>query len=268
VTVHCDLPEDVRNATREHLRALDATAPGLVAGLYLTGSVALGDYQPGRSDIDFMAFTTRPPTDPDVVALLAELHGSLKSAIDYDGNYVALAGLPDVPDDERPAPHVVTGEFRATDPNHQLTPATWTEFARYAIAIRGPEHTELGISVPRARLAQWTLGNLNSYWKRRAEDGLEMLRKRDTSGACPGEIVAWDALGAARLHYTLATGDIASKSAAGEYAISLFPDYTKLVTAALSWRTTGAGEFTNADWGASAELILDIVADANRRWAQ
>ena len=114
---------------------------------------------------------------------------------------------------------------------------------------------------------QWTLGNLNGYWKRHAVDGIEMLRKRDASGACPGEVVAWDALGAARLHYTLATGDIASKAAAGEYAISLFPDYTEVVRAALAWRTTGAGDFTYADWGACAELILDIVADANRRWS-
>ena len=267
MTVHSELPEDVYNATREHLRALDAAAPGLVSGLYLTGSVTLGDYQPGRSDIDFMAFTTRKPTDPDVVALLAEVHANLKSAVDYDGNYVELAALPDVPDDERPGPHVVSGEFHATDPNHQLTPATWAEFARYAVAIRGPERTELGISVPRGRLVQWTLGNLNGYWKRRAVDGIEMLRKRDASEELPGEIVAWDALGAARLHYTLATGDIASKAAAGEYAISLFPDYTEVVSAALSWRTTGAGEFTYADWGACAKLILDIVDDANRRWA-
>jgi hypothetical protein len=81
VVVRSDLPEDVCNATREHLRALDATAPGLVAGLYLTGSVTLGDFLPGRSDIDFMAFTTRPPTDPDVVALLAEVHASLPKTV-------------------------------------------------------------------------------------------------------------------------------------------------------------------------------------------
>jgi Nucleotidyltransferase domain len=53
-----DLPSDVRDATDRHLAVLDAVAPGLVGGLYLTGSVTLGDYQPGRSDIDFMAFTT------------------------------------------------------------------------------------------------------------------------------------------------------------------------------------------------------------------
>ena len=54
------LPSDVRKATERHLVALDNLAPGLVEGLYLTVSVTLGDYQQGRSDIDFMAFTGKP----------------------------------------------------------------------------------------------------------------------------------------------------------------------------------------------------------------
>jgi nucleotidyltransferase-like protein len=143
------LPADVREATQRHLAALDATAPGLVASLYLTGSVALGDYQPGRSDIDFMAFTTRPPGDPEVVETLAEVHRGLPGGVKYDGNYVAEAGLPAVPDDERPGPHVVDGEFRGAGPNHALTPATWTEFSRYGIAVRGPRAASLGIATPR-----------------------------------------------------------------------------------------------------------------------
>lgn len=72
-----EVPADVREATQRHLAALGTAAPGLVTSLYLTGSVTLGDYQPGRSDIDFMAVTTRPVTEPDVVALLAGVHASL-----------------------------------------------------------------------------------------------------------------------------------------------------------------------------------------------
>ena len=209
-----------------------------------------------------------------MVALLAQVHALLLTDLQaalpatghYDGNYVALSGLPAVPDDQPRGPHVVNGTFYGNEVNGQLTPATWTEFGKYAIAIRGPERGELGISVSPDRLSQWLLGNLNAYWKRRAVNGIEMLRKIDASKALPGEIVAWDALGAARLHYTLATGDVASKAAAGDYAIGLFPDYAEVVSAALHWRTTGAGEFTYADWGLCAELILNIVADANRRF--
>ena len=242
------LPPDVRNATERHLAALDNLAPGLVDSVYLTGSVTLGDYQLGRSDIDFMAFTSRPVTEPEVVGLLAQVHAFLLADLQaalpatghYDGNYVALGELPAVPDDQPRVPHVVNGTFHGSEVNGQLSPATWTEFAKYAIAIRGPERGELGISVSPDRLSKWLLGNLNAYWKRRAVDGIAMLRKLDASEALPGEVVAWDALGAARLHYTLATGDIASKAAAGDYAIGLFPDYTEVVSGrivvAYHWR--------------------------------
>jgi hypothetical protein len=260
------VPHDVQAATCQHLHALDAAAPGLITALYVTGSVALGDYQQGRSDIDFMAFLSRPVTDPQTVGRLAEVHAGLAGPADYDGNYVALACVPDVPDDEPSAPHVVGGQFHADEPNHQLTPATWAEFARYGIAIRGPRPAQLGIRVSRGRLSEWTLHNLNAYWRHRAEEGIQTLRARDAGTGIGAGVVAWMALGPARLHYTLATGDIASKAAAGEYAASLFPAYRPVLSSAVTWRATGQGDFTYGDWIACAELALRIVADANGRW--
>jgi hypothetical protein len=262
------LPHDVRAVTRAHLDALDVAAPGLVTGLYVTGSVALGDYRQGRSDIDFMAFLSRPVTDSGTVGRLAEVHARLACAADYDGSYVAWACVPGVPDDEPNAPHVVGGQFHASAPNHQLTPATWAEFARYGIAIRGPRPGQLGIRVSPGRLSEWTLGNLNSYWRSQAEDGIQTLQAHDPGTSLAADVVAWMALGPARLHYTLATGDIASKSAAGDYAVTLFPDYRPVVSSALTWRATGRGDFTYGDWIASAELALLIVADADRRFGK
>jgi hypothetical protein len=43
-----------------YLEIADRRAPGAVEGLYLHGSVALGDYRHGVSDIDFVAVTGRP----------------------------------------------------------------------------------------------------------------------------------------------------------------------------------------------------------------
>jgi hypothetical protein len=260
------LPDDVQAVTRQHLDALDTAAPGLATALYVTGSVALGDYQQGRSDIDFMAFLSRPVTDPETVGHLAAVHAGLAGPADYNGNYVAMACVPGVPDDEPSAPHVVGGQFHADEPNHQLTPATWAEFARYGIAIRGPRPAQLGIRVSRDRLSEWTLRNLSTYWRNQAEQGIETLRANDRGTSIDAGVVAWMALGPARLHYTLATGDIASKAAAGAYAASLFPAYRPVLSSAVTWRATGQGDFTYGDWIACAELALMIVADANRRW--
>jgi hypothetical protein len=203
-----ELPDKVRDVVDRHLEAVDAVRPGLIQALYLTGSIALGDYQPGRSDVDFTAFTSRP-VGADDVAALREVHAGLDADMCYDGNYVCWQSLPDVPLDGRPGPHIVEGEFR-TDGDDELTPSTWAEFARYAIAMRGPAAASLGVRVPRSRLAEWNLGNLNGYWRNLAHSIGRIAAERDPAGLVRPDTVAWCILGPPRLHYTLATGDITS----------------------------------------------------------
>jgi hypothetical protein len=259
------LPDDVAAAARRHLAAVDDAAPEFVRALYITGSVALGDYRPGRSDIDFMAFTSRSPAPADVAAL-RDFHDGVRGPLCYDGAYVSWDTLPRVPDDSPAVPHVMDGVFSDSRCG-ELTPSTWTEFSRYAIAVRGPEAVTLGVSVPPDRLSQWNLGNLNSYWLNLANRTASVLAERDPAGTADAEAVAWCALGAARLHYTLATGDITSKSGAGRYALEHFGAYADVITAALAWRATGDGEFTNAAALRGADLIRAVVANANHRWS-
>jgi Domain of unknown function (DUF4111)/Nucleotidyltransferase domain len=260
------LPDNVRDIVGRHLDAVDTARPGLVRALYLTGSIALGDYQPGRSDVDFMAFTSRV-VDAGDVAALRDVHAGLESDTCHDGNYVSWQELPDVPLEGQPGPHVVEGTLR-TGGNDQLTPSTWTEFASYAIAMRGPAAPSLGVSVSRSRLAAWNLGNLNGYWRDLARTIGRVAAERDPAGAARTDTVVWCVLGPPRLHYTLATGDITSKSGAGRYALDDFAEYQELIHAALSWRATGHGEFTNADARHAAEFMHAVVDDANRRWAR
>jgi hypothetical protein len=49
------LPPLVTTIVDAYLDALDTDAPGLITGLYLTGSAALNDFRPRTSDIDFVA---------------------------------------------------------------------------------------------------------------------------------------------------------------------------------------------------------------------
>ena len=78
-----------------YLDIVDSTAPGLVEGLYVVGSYALGDWVEGRSDIDIVAVTADPATDDDfgslrtVHALLAEQEGLPF----IDGPYLAWGDL-------------------------------------------------------------------------------------------------------------------------------------------------------------------------------
>jgi Domain of unknown function (DUF4111)/Nucleotidyltransferase domain len=259
-----EVHDEVRAVTQRHLQAVDAAAPGLIRALYLTGSIALGDYQPGRSDIDFMAFTSRPCGEADI-ELLRGVHAQLRAPTYYDGSYVIWRDEPEAPADEPVRPHLVGGEFRVAN-DSALTPSTWTEFAKYAIAVRGPAAGSIGVSVSRERLNEWNLGNLNGYWLNLANRAAAYYGDKDPAATEEAEFVCWGTLGAARLHYTLATGDITSKTGAGRYALEHFPDYADLISAALTWRATGEGEFTVATGRRATDLVKSIVADANRRW--
>ncbi|MFD3590765.1 hypothetical protein [Streptomyces sp. NPDC058683] len=53
------------------LAAIDASAPGLVEGLYLTGSLPFGEFFPARSDIDFVTVPAKRPDAGAVEALSA-----------------------------------------------------------------------------------------------------------------------------------------------------------------------------------------------------
>ncbi|MEU5588608.1 nucleotidyltransferase domain-containing protein [Streptomyces chrestomyceticus] len=59
----------VEAVVRAFLASVDRSRPGLVEGLYLTGSLALGDFRPGRSDVDFVAVTAQRLSATDVTAL-------------------------------------------------------------------------------------------------------------------------------------------------------------------------------------------------------
>jgi len=71
------LPVNVSNrvakVVEDYLAQLDATTPGLVDGVYLTGSVALGDYHAAWSEIDFVPVIPDRPTKQQQ-SVLADIH--------------------------------------------------------------------------------------------------------------------------------------------------------------------------------------------------
>lgn len=202
------LPAIVENVVNAYLEAVDAEAPGLIEGLYLTGSVALGDFRPRASDIDFVAVTARP-LDANATVAVGRAHVRLLRRFPrplFEGFYATWDDL-------------------AADPAHcGHDPVTWHTLARHGVACRGPDRADLNVWTNAEVLAAWTLGNLDSYWRplldRAARFGNEWwsLAALTTYGA------VWIVLGVTRLHYTLATGEIGSKENAGRYSLRTFPE--------------------------------------------
>ena len=235
------LPSPVQAVVDAFLTAVDAEVPSLIEGLYLVGSVALDDFRPHRSDIDFVAVMSRRP-DVASLAALERIHIMLQEQWRrpfFDGIYVTWDDLASDPAllDHCPSAH--EGRFQPAGRGDLIA---WHTLAWHGVRCRGPAVADLTVWTDAAALAAWTNDNLDTYWQRRVLDrGAHLLTPYGLLGltewACE-----WCVTGVSRLHYTLATDAITSKEGAGIYALATFPDrWRRVIDEALRIRRAAGG---------------------------
>ncbi|MFC0029641.1 nucleotidyltransferase domain-containing protein [Micromonospora chaiyaphumensis] len=251
----------IEELARRYLHAVDDALPGYVRGLYVVGSAALGAWQPGASDVDTVILTSRPPTDDDL-ARLASVHAAMPPSPHFDGVYLEPALARSWPTDRRAVPFVVDGALRTGTPCGELTPVLWLTLRRHGIPVRGPAVADLGVRVDPEQLRRYNLDNLREYWQPTMTAFAAELADMDPASVVDGGIVSWFVLGPARLHYTLACGDIISKAAAGSYLARLFPEHAQLARRAVGWRAGEAVQFTAADLVATGDSVNAVTEDA------
>lgn len=219
------LPEQVHKVVVDYLATVDKTAPGLIQGLYLVGSVALNDFRPRASDIDFVAVSEKP-LDTMAIDAVRRVHAEVAKRHprpQFNGPYVTWADLAGDPRDAAPGTHVHGDGVVSTDTHAERHPVTWQTIAQAGVALRGPDPHTIDIWTDQAGLSASIRQNLDSYWSRWHRKSSRLLSK-------PGLATlidwgpAWCVLGVSRLHYTLATGQITSKDGAGIYARETFPE--------------------------------------------
>jgi nucleotidyltransferase-like protein len=250
---------------RAYLDAADRVRPGYVRGLYLVGSTALGAWQPGVSDVDTVILTSRPAGDDDLAAL-AEIHAGMPRSPYFDGVYIEPDLVGCWPADRRAVPFVVRGQFTTGTPCGELTPVLWLTLRRHGIAVRGPAVADLKVRVDPGELRRYNLDNLRDYWCAEAANIAAAMAGADPDEVMDAESVTWCVLGPARLHHTLAHGDVISKSAAGTYLAQLFPAYADLARRAIRWRAGEPERFTAADLTAAGHSMVAVADDAWRRF--
>lgn len=206
----------------------------LVTGLHLVGSIADGDFRPGQSDLDFVAVLSRAPADVDLEALgiLHRSYGSDPTFPRLDGVWLTEEELRAGPDAVADGPTSAEGSFLEVAHGNR-NPVTWISL-RHSIPIIGTLDTD-ALWNDRERLRAWVKENAASYWRR--------WHTRSSGWGMPGLAMLgraapmWGVLGIARQHYTVSTGEIASKSTAGGWALEAFDGrYRKIVEEALATR--------------------------------
>lgn len=220
--------------TGQFLDLIDSSAPGLVQGLYLRGSLGFGEYWPGQSDIDFTAVLSGRP-DSDQLAALAAAHDAVHAARPtphFDGFHLLREDLARPPEQCPHIPIMFEGSFQPSGQSYDVNPVSWHELARHGISVRGPALSEQDVWTDDAALRAFSYGNLGSYWAGTAES----LSRHPREASEPA-VTAWCVLGVSRLHHLLVTGTLTSKGGAGRYALTAFgPQWHRIITEALRVR--------------------------------
>jgi hypothetical protein len=257
------LPPEVAGVVGGYLALVDARLPGTVDGLYLGGSLALDDFRPGQSDVDFVA-VTRGPLAETALDALAAVHAELRAPLHFDGIYVTYDELARDPAAAR-APAVHEGRLERSG-GFEANPAVWHVLAHGAIPVRGPAPGRLAVWSDPEALRRWCLDNLTGYWAG--------LVARWRGSAPPRELVVhhyglpWLVLGVSRLHHTIATGEITSKAGAGRWALDRCePRWRLLVSTCVSLREGEGVELYDdppAVWDDGLDFAEAVIADALR----
>jgi predicted nucleotidyltransferase len=227
--------------SKEVADLLDALLAGIqerlrhnLVGVYVRGSLALGDFIAETSDIDLLAVTERPPDDEEFAALAA-LHDELAALPNAYARRVEIAYI------DRAAlrrfqpglrhPDLGQGETLAWREHHaNWILERWTLYHQ-GVALFGPPAPTLIDPIAPHALAAAVCARLPDWaeWARQEDDPDWRL---------PRSHKAYVVETMCRALYTLARGELASKAQAVAWALQTLPDpWRAIVARSQSWRT-------------------------------
>ena len=200
-------------------------------GLYLHGSLALGDFNPDRSDIDFLVVTTRKLAKkiiPRVEKMHANIRQSgLKLVEKMEGAYLTKNAIRRYkPDNRLHLDYEDKLFFARNDSNWVINLHVIRE---HGIVIAGPEPKTLIGAVSPAKLGQAARDILVTWWA-------PMINNSDRMQSGPGyPAYAVDTM--CRILYTLHHGEIVSKPTAARWALQKIERcWSDLVKQATTWK--------------------------------
>jgi hypothetical protein len=220
------LPVNVSNVVAHvvetYLDELERTMPRFVDGVYLTGSVALSDFHPAWSDIDFVTVVHDVP-DTRQRTLLADIHQRVarrQPKPRLDGYYLRWEDLAALPDPRTTLGLQANGGVLHFGPNWVPSILTWHELTEHGLHVHGPGLEQRAIARDEEMLRDWCLGSIEKHWTpwwyRNAK-----LWSGSGIGSLGGWAPASGVLGVTRIHYMLTTGRVTSKCGAGEWALTV-----------------------------------------------
>jgi hypothetical protein len=126
--------------------------------------------------------------------------------------------------------------------------------------MRGPAASDLAVEVDAGEMRAWVRENVDTYWRNvLGEVGCALESEPDRNEFSP-TMQTWCALGISRMAYTFETGDVISKTEAGEWLVECRPAHATVVRRALAVRRDpGCAVVDRVDVLALVDLLTDEV---------
>lgn len=224
-----------------------------IVGLYLSGSLAYGDFVPERSDIDLQAVVRSALTE-DELRSVEQLHLEIERrcpqwAGRMECSYVPLKLMRELTAPAAPRPWWGFGTLYAEAPagnewiiNHYL-------LSRHGIALEGPDFNQLVPAITVQDVRQASARDLFQEWMPKIDDGAWL-----SNSHCQSYLV----LNLCRILHTVIHGELGSKKVAAQWAKAAYPQWQNLIEEAERW-VHGSEMKRQADAAAFLRFAVDRV---------
>lgn len=224
--------EEVNRLLSFMLAHIQAILGDQLVGMYLYGSLSLGDFDPASSDVDFWV-VTEGELPEETVERLREMHATIAaSELPYaqrlEGSYIPRAALRRyAPDNARHPTIGVDWPFQVA--LHGAPSIIERHIVRTrGVVVYGPAPDTLIDPVAIDQIQLQVRELLNSFWRERLDDRAFFHSR---------EYQAFAVLTMCRALYTLREGVVASKPQAAAWAQEACPDWKPMIEQALIWRS-------------------------------
>jgi predicted nucleotidyltransferase len=199
-------------------------------GLYLHGSLASGDFDPGHSDIDFLVVTTKPiPKEmiPDLETMHMRIRdGGVEWAKKLEGTYLSKRMIYRFRPSKRRIPYLNEGRFFLTNQGEDWV-INRNILREKGIIVAGPPIHPMIAPVTTDDIHRAIIQELTKYWTPKLIDS-EWLKP-------PGH-QPYIALTCCRVLYTLKHGALKSKLFSAHWALkTLDKEWVDLIENAMTW---------------------------------
>lgn len=225
-----EIPHIIINLLDNYFTSINEAFSDKVFGVYIYNSIALGEFNYKKSDIDFITILNNPLSDKEL-KLLSLIHKKLNKENPYgkklEGMYIQLNDLGKNNSQIEPYPYFADGKLTYSG-YYDINYVTWYVLKNHGIEIKSPKVCDLNFQVEWANVLETMNYNLNIYWKDKSNKNILFLFDN---------WIEFSILTLCRILFTLENKKIASKIEAANFSIEfLSSNWTLIIKEAVRIR--------------------------------